>query len=588
MFTSKFPRHKNTNWVQQITSLINEYKLTDDGDFLLEAIDIFNKNRAEFIESLQLPIVVVNGWISKNFREVLFEQVFGKRHAQPYRVRYFPRPDLKSFLKGWRAAGFNLTIEGLQKSSKLLDQNIFASAGPIAFESQVVGHIDKVGFNFRGNILNDATETNIRCLVSVIEATIDSECAKLLLESGIILTEDLQIILELVSGTSTDSFQVGKWQKVQIHTPTWIPLQESPNFFTQARPANAMGNIIPFVKSVTEVPAPIRKYAWIADAVVTHGGTVISGSSLIQNDPVQAPYRGFIAGRWDHVAGSHSALQNAYVKMIEPSLNINKAILLSGRADMNWFHWVFEYLPRIFQLEGVIPEDIPLLVSKTTVPAGIELLSLITHRKIIFTERDKGVFVEDLLIPGPCLYHPDSTNIPWEKGTSLDFQAIDKLKDSISLHFGKKKPPTNKIYWRRDSTHRNIVNQDEIIEFLTERDFQIIQPEGLSLAEQYEIFNSAEIVISAMGAMTPNFLFMQETASVISLTADSSSDYILPGVIASRYISNYVTVVGEQKASGTEINKLDYFHNDFAIDLADLQRALDISILSYKASEKRL
>jgi hypothetical protein len=559
------------NQISSVLSIVREYQLSQKPEYLLEAISLFGANRQKIIRALENPVYQISGWINPEHKEQFFSFLKAQTGYAPNSIKGFKRMDLKSFLPKWRKAGSSFEIIRERTTNHELDEFETTFQSVLNNDFRVKGNIDRSDLLLLGELVSTQL---LDCLVTVLEATCDAQVAKLLLISLPEIDIYRQLKLDLISGNLSSNKTYSGWKKLELSTPSWTNLEAKHQSFRQHFPENYNFGIIHFAESIRTIPAPLRKYAVVHDALVTHGGTITSDNKLIENDPVQSPFKGFVAGRWDHVVGTNANISEAYVKISPASANIHRAILLSGRADSNWFHWLFEYLPRLLQLEDTIPQNVPVLISEETVAAGKEALSIISGREILTTKRDDVVFVRDLFVPGPSLYHPDSTFVPWEKGTSLDFQAIDKIREQIHSHFGTSEPPTRKIYWRRDSTHRNIENQDDIIRTLVKEGFEVIQPEGLSLSEQFEVFNSAKIVISAMGAMTPNFLFMQEQARVISLTSDASRDYVLPGIIASRYISKYISVVGKQISSGNEQRKLDFFHNNFIIKRHDLLKAI--------------
>ena len=559
------------NLITRLQLVVREYQLSQKTEYLSEALFLYASNRQQLIQALEIPTYQISGWVNPELKELFFDALNSQRGYIPKSIKFYKRDDLRSFLPKWRKSGFTFQIHLESSLSPELHEVESTFQSLLNNEFGVNGNLDQSDVLIFGESISDQL---LDCLVTLLEATCDAQVASLLLSALPKIDINNQLKLDLISRASNSTNSYSGWKKLKLSIPSWTKLENEQRSFKQHFPEKFNHELIHFDEIIRAIPAPLRKYAVIQDALVAHGGTVVSKNKLIENDPVQSPYRGFVAGRWDHVVGTNANLSEAFVKMPNQSETINRAILLSGRADTNWFHWLFEYLPRLLQLEDKIPQNVPVLISEETVAAGIEALSIISDREIVTSKRQESIFVSELVVPGPSLYHPDSTLIPWDRGTSLDFDAIDKIRERIHSHFETGVAPTRKIYWRRDSTHRNIENQDEIINALVKEGFEVIQPEGLTLSEQFEIFNSAKIVISAMGAMTPNFLFMQKESKVISLTADASRDYVLPGIIASRYISKYISVVGNQISSGNEQCKLDYFHNNFIINLHDLRNAI--------------
>ena len=83
-----------------------------------------------------------------------------------------------------------------------------------------------------------------------------------------------------------------------------------------------------------------------------------------------------------------------------------------------------------------------------------------------------------------------------------------------------------RIFIRRNSGTRTVVNAAEIERLLVERGFSIIEPEKLNFVEQVEIFSRAEVIVGATGAAFANLIFCGPAARiVIMLSKDKNMPY---------------------------------------------------------------
>ena len=100
----------------------------------------------------------------------------------------------------------------------------------------------------------------------------------------------------------------------------------------------------------------------------------------------------------------------------------------------------------------------------------------------------------------------------------LDYPSLEActyLRQLYSNEIQEQREPVN-IYIQRLSG-RKISNEAEIISFLDTLNFQVINPEKLSVAEQARIFSNARMVAGAHGAGLTNIVFCRPGAVVVDL-----------------------------------------------------------------------
>ena len=103
---------------------------------------------------------------------------------------------------------------------------------------------------------------------------------------------------------------------------------------------------------------------------------------------------------------------------------------------------------------------------------------------------------------------------------------IKKLSDKLKLKscIGNPKIITRKIWLSRSNQKRRLIkNEDEIVNFLIKRGYEVIYPDELSIIEQIKIFNNADTIISAHGAALTNLMFANENAKILEIRIFSDS-----------------------------------------------------------------
>ena len=129
---------------------------------------------------------------------------------------------------------------------------------------------------------------------------------------------------------------------------------------------------------------------------------------------------------------------------------------------------------------------------------------------------------------------------------------------------------SKRIYVRRNSGYRQIVNQDEIELMLLDRGFTVIEPEKMSFCEQVMCFSNAEVIFSSSGAACANLLFCQPEARMYLLGArNMGTPYYYWQHYACAANRKMTYVLGEKTDTG-----MSGIHSDFEIDLKDIEAIL--------------
>jgi len=170
-------------------------------------------------------------------------------------------------------------------------------------------------------------------------------------------------------------------------------------------------------------------------------------------------------------------------------------------SSNNYFHWMFETLPRIKMLEGQGYDNLIVDLSKTF---KAESISKLSKKQVIDSSKTQHLVVDKLLCPTmPC-----KTGHPTK-------EVCDYLRE----HFlPKEKGKKRRIYISRSkASKRKVVNEVNLIDFLERHWIETVELEGLSVSEQAKIFSEAELVIGLHGAGLTNLVFCDKKTRVIEL-----------------------------------------------------------------------
>ena len=201
------------------------------------------------------------------------------------------------------------------------------------------------------------------------------------------------------------------------------------------------------------------------------------------------------------------------------------SLLSGGAAKTNYFHWLFEVLPRLEILNKVYNiNDINFfLVPSIRMRHHLETLEILnlSPKKLLDSNTYKHIFCDELFV----VDHPfrvtnntvyDTQNIPkwifdWLRGKYLKHKSSNSFPDKIFIE-------------RSDSisTSRDIKNKEEVHKVLKENNFFFIQPEKFSFRDQIKIYSSAKKIIGLHGAGFANICFCNPKTEIIEFKTQST------------------------------------------------------------------
>ena len=235
---------------------------------------------------------------------------------------------------------------------------------------------------------------------------------------------------------------------------------------------------------------------------------------------------------------------------------------------LNYCHWLVDWLPRLAFI-GMQARRRDVYVVTTPLMAQFQRESLVKcgfdESRIIGLTDFETIRARDLLVPSDFFdfdYHPAHKAAPW---------AISYLRSMLGMNSilsGKKHDISvgKKIYIsRRDADRRFIVNENDLIDVLTDFGYTTVTLSDAPLSEQISIFANASHIVSLHGAGLANFLFCSHDTSLLEIfphTYGTPSFY----VIAAGVENTYRTYVANEISAGERAQADDIF-----IDLRDFK-----------------
>jgi capsular polysaccharide biosynthesis protein len=190
--------------------------------------------------------------------------------------------------------------------------------------------------------------------------------------------------------------------------------------------------------------------------------------------------------------------------------------LLASRGDVNYYHFLIDVLPRLGVLEQAPDIEMP---ERWYVPVQTrfqrQLLEMfgITEDVRINADEVPHVRAECLVVPSlPSVVK--EKNPPWV----VEYLRRRLMKD---VEVPAVRRP---LYITRSAgaNNRAVVDEAKLIDFLKDRDFDVVDPSELTVVDQIRAFAGASVIVSPHGAALANLVFATPGATVIELFPPSS------------------------------------------------------------------
>ena len=206
---------------------------------------------------------------------------------------------------------------------------------------------------------------------------------------------------------------------------------------------------------------------------------------------------------------------------VKPQKRLSHIIPLMNQLSNNYWHWTAESLTRmalLLQHDESIRENYSIVINDSAPGFVEESLHQILHwpkEKIIRFGAKETAIVEDCIqISYPNLRNADTgmfNAFPpyiFKVLNSLAFKNIQAGQIDLPPHF---------ILSRKNSTYRNLLNEDELMNALLPYGLVSVQVEKLSFAQQVGLFQQAKLIIAPHGAGLTNITYCHADTVVIEL-----------------------------------------------------------------------
>jgi capsular polysaccharide biosynthesis protein len=254
-------------------------------------------------------------------------------------------------------------------------------------------------------------------------------------------------------------------------------------------------------------------------------------------------------------------------------LKMKEAAVFLDACSSNYAHWLTEVLPRIATFCSLEQfADVPIVVDANLHQNMMESLFIIAgyERDIFQLPSCRGISIDKIFITSAVGYVPfERRNKNLKDHSHGRFCApalkltVDKIT-SYATNLNDNYYP-KKIFLRRNSERRRILNTVEIEEFIVNQGYTVVEPEKLTFLAQFDLFRKAESIIGPTGATFANLIFSSEKVDCQILIAKYRDiSYWYWQNIACSSGKNVSYILGDLTDSISDI------HGDFRVNLKNL------------------
>jgi hypothetical protein len=288
---------------------------------------------------------------------------------------------------------------------------------------------------------------------------------------------------------------------------------------------------------------PDHKLIRCQKAVITPDGVVFAEGKLVPESLYVEVHSDFFGGMYQ-----------LYYRMLGSVVKLKKGnyLLAFDAWSYGYFHWMTEFIPRLFKLKHVIRESTVILPS---VNNGI--WSRDSALKSLFSQgqpvSETGYFSESLEAFHLDLTYRHRPRIPLTvkdlylsshlaPSGNYDDEVMKALRNFYFSHYKiDARKPERLIYASRGKAPRRyIVNELEVVENLRALGFEIVFFENLSFREQVYLLSETKFLVSQHGAGLTNLLFMKADSQVLELKSERDSQNHCYFSLASAMNINYL------------------------------------------------
>ena len=245
--------------------------------------------------------------------------------------------------------------------------------------------------------------------------------------------------------------------------------------------------------------------------------------------------------------------------------------LVQGASGNNYFHFLYDIIPKIKLCEEKYSlNEIDFFYVPNNLNWQKEILSTfgIENSKLINSQIYRHIKAKNLII----------SDHPWYKKGFIQTEIYNTLPEWILfwlrdkfLNLSKKFICSDKIFIDRSESkwkHCKLINNDEIIKYLSNHGFKSYQVGKLNFFEQIYLFKQAKTIIGPHGAAFSNIVFSNPGTNLIE---------IIPEDHPSKKCEKFSKIlnINYTKVNVPKVNTFNHSLGDMKIDINEIKKIIE-------------
>jgi hypothetical protein len=240
--------------------------------------------------------------------------------------------------------------------------------------------------------------------------------------------------------------------------------------------------------------------------------------------------------------------------------------LLALQGDSNYYHFMVDVLPRLGVLEqcpDVAPPDLWYAPRATDFQRELLEMMGVDLGQVIDSSETRHVVAETLVVPSPAAM--TIINPPWV----VEYLRRKLLPPKITRVDGRAVYVTRGV----SMNNRRVDNEAELMDYLTGRGFEMVDPGKLAATEQIETFAQASMIVGAHSAGLVNLTFAAPGAAVVELFPSGGINACYWKLAESVPGLEYRYVLGTGDPESVSLS--EFLVSDIQADIPAIGRTLD-------------
>lgn len=254
------------------------------------------------------------------------------------------------------------------------------------------------------------------------------------------------------------------------------------------------------------------------------------------------------------------------------------AVVADAAAPHNFYHFTFELLPKLIRTARTSPASVVVVPESAASHAvHLQLMEATGCQVTTLAENQRHQFRSAVMMPAP---HQSALNLtrgmlPKKGDYTYDRPSVVALRSTAErAAVGPGSSHGTYVFLARPAGQR-AYNQDDVVEVALARGFTVAYPHAMSLADQLETFQDADVIVGPSGAAWVNLIHCKPGTRAISWLPRHFSEFSAYTRLAEAVGVEMTMVLYDTPPLSTQATAV----TGYELDLAEFDAAL-VSVMN--------